>query len=92
MTGLICHGNEPASSAPSVYKDIWAVARAQRELVKIERVLRPVLNYKGGLMIAPGRELSSPEREHFASSDANVWRRLITSAQCAPLSFPSESR
>jgi tRNA-splicing ligase RtcB len=33
--------------APSVYKDIRAVARAQRELVTIGRVLRPVLNYKG---------------------------------------------
>ena len=33
--------------APSAYKDIRAVARAQRELVKVRRVLRPVLNYKG---------------------------------------------
>jgi tRNA-splicing ligase RtcB len=33
--------------APSAYKDITAVARAQRDLVKIIRVLRPVLNYKG---------------------------------------------
>jgi tRNA-splicing ligase RtcB len=33
--------------APSAYKDIRAVARAQRELVKIVRVLRPLLNYKG---------------------------------------------
>ena len=33
--------------APSAYKDIRAVARAQRELVKVVRVLRPVLNYKG---------------------------------------------
>jgi len=33
--------------APSAYKDIGAVARAQRELVKVVRVLRPVLNYKG---------------------------------------------
>jgi tRNA-splicing ligase RtcB (3'-phosphate/5'-hydroxy nucleic acid ligase) len=32
--------------APSAYKDIRAVARAQRELVKIVRVLRPLLNYK----------------------------------------------
>jgi len=32
--------------APSAYKDIRAVARAQRELVKIARVLRPLLNYK----------------------------------------------
>ena len=33
--------------APSAYKDIRAVARAQRELVKIARVLTPLLNYKG---------------------------------------------
>ena len=33
--------------APSAYKDIRAVARAQRDLVKVVRVLRPVLNYKG---------------------------------------------
>lgn len=33
--------------APSAYKDIRAVLRAQRELVKVTRVLRPVLNYKG---------------------------------------------
>lgn len=33
--------------APSVYKDIRAVMRAQRELVRITRELRPVLSYKG---------------------------------------------
>jgi len=33
--------------APSAYKDIRAVLRAQREMVKIIRTLRPVLNYKG---------------------------------------------
>ncbi len=33
--------------APSAYKDIRAVLRAQRELVKVMRALRPVLNYKG---------------------------------------------
>jgi tRNA-splicing ligase RtcB (3'-phosphate/5'-hydroxy nucleic acid ligase) len=33
--------------APSAYKDIRAVARAQHELVRIVRVLQPVLNYKG---------------------------------------------
>jgi tRNA-splicing ligase RtcB len=33
--------------APGAYKDIRAVARAQHELVRIVRVLRPVLNYKG---------------------------------------------
>jgi tRNA-splicing ligase RtcB len=33
--------------APSAYKDIRAVMRAQRDLVKIERELRPVVNYKG---------------------------------------------
>jgi tRNA-splicing ligase RtcB (3'-phosphate/5'-hydroxy nucleic acid ligase) len=34
--------------APSAYKDIRAVLRAQKELVKVIRTLRPVLNYKGG--------------------------------------------
>lgn len=33
--------------APAAYKDIGAVLRAQRELVKVTRTLRPVLNYKG---------------------------------------------
>jgi tRNA-splicing ligase RtcB (3'-phosphate/5'-hydroxy nucleic acid ligase) len=33
--------------APSAYKDIRAVLRAQKEMVKITRTLRPILNYKG---------------------------------------------
>jgi tRNA-splicing ligase RtcB len=33
--------------APSAYKDIRAVLRAQNDLVKVTRTLRPVLNYKG---------------------------------------------
>ena len=33
--------------APTAYKDIRAVLRAQHELVKVIRVLRPLLNYKG---------------------------------------------
>lgn len=33
--------------APSAYKDVHAVMRAQRELTKIERRLRPLLSYKG---------------------------------------------
>jgi tRNA-splicing ligase RtcB len=33
--------------APAAYKDIKIVLRAQRDLVKVTRVLRPVLNYKG---------------------------------------------
>jgi tRNA-splicing ligase RtcB len=41
------HAEPLRDEAPSAYKDIRAVARAQRELVKIVRVLRPVLNYKG---------------------------------------------
>jgi len=32
---------------PSAYKDIRAVLRAQHDLVKVTRTLRPVLNYKG---------------------------------------------
>ena len=33
--------------APAAYKDINAVLRAQRDLVKVTRVFRPVLSYKG---------------------------------------------
>ena len=33
--------------APSAYKDIFAVMRAQRDLTRIVRRLQPVLNYKG---------------------------------------------
>ena len=33
--------------APAAYKDIRAVLKAERELVKVVRTLRPVLNYKG---------------------------------------------
>jgi len=33
--------------APSAYKDIRSVLKAQKELVKVTRSLRPVLNYKG---------------------------------------------
>ena len=33
--------------APSAYKDIRAVLRAQHDLVKVRRALKPLLNYKG---------------------------------------------
>jgi tRNA-splicing ligase RtcB (3'-phosphate/5'-hydroxy nucleic acid ligase) len=33
--------------APAAYKDMRAVLKAQGELVKVIRTLRPVLNYKG---------------------------------------------
>ena len=33
--------------APSAYKDIRAVLKAQHDLVKVRRTLRPLLNYKG---------------------------------------------
>ncbi|MCA9593854.1 MAG: RtcB family protein, partial [Myxococcales bacterium] len=33
--------------APSAYKPITAVMRAQKELTRIETRLRPVLSYKG---------------------------------------------
>lgn len=33
--------------APSAYKDVRAVMRAQQDLVRIDRRLRPVLSYKG---------------------------------------------
>jgi tRNA-splicing ligase RtcB len=34
--------------APAAYKDVRAVLRAQHELVRVTRTLRPVLVYKGG--------------------------------------------
>lgn len=40
------HLSQLRDEAPSAYKDITHVMRAQRELTKIIRVLRPVLNYK----------------------------------------------
>jgi len=39
--------NRLLDEAPSAYKDIRAVLRAQKEMVKVTRTLRPVLNYKG---------------------------------------------
>jgi tRNA-splicing ligase RtcB len=36
-----------ADEAPSAYKDIRAVMRAQRDLVRIVRELKPILSYKG---------------------------------------------
>jgi tRNA-splicing ligase RtcB len=41
------HGRHLREEAPTAYKDVRAVMRAQRELVKVVRVMRPVLNYKG---------------------------------------------
>jgi tRNA-splicing ligase RtcB (3'-phosphate/5'-hydroxy nucleic acid ligase) len=38
---------ELCDEAPSAYKDVHAVMRAQRELTRIERELRPLLSYKG---------------------------------------------
>jgi tRNA-splicing ligase RtcB len=35
------------NEAPSAYKDIRAALRAQRDLVKVIRTLRPVLSYNG---------------------------------------------
>jgi tRNA-splicing ligase RtcB len=39
--------NRLRDEAPAAYKDIRAVLRAQKGLVKVTRTLRPVLNYKG---------------------------------------------
>lgn len=41
------HADRLRDEAPGVYKDIRAVVRAQRDLVKVTRVLRPILSYKG---------------------------------------------
>ena len=40
--------------APSAYKDIRSVLRAQKDLIKIARTLQPMLNYKG-LCVRRGR-------------------------------------
>ncbi len=40
-------GERLRDEAPSAYKDVRAVLRAEAELTRIERVLRPVLSYKG---------------------------------------------
>ena len=39
--------NRLRDEAPAAYKDIRAVLRAQKELVKVTRTLRPILSYKG---------------------------------------------
>jgi tRNA-splicing ligase RtcB (3'-phosphate/5'-hydroxy nucleic acid ligase) len=41
------HARQLCDEAPSAYKDIQAVMRAQRELTRIDRKLRPLLSYKG---------------------------------------------
>ncbi len=41
------HADDLRDEAPSAYKDIRAVLRAQHDMVKVTRTLRPVLNYKG---------------------------------------------
>jgi tRNA-splicing ligase RtcB (3'-phosphate/5'-hydroxy nucleic acid ligase) len=50
MTGVWYDYRQAAhlrEESPSAYKDVRAVMRAQRDLVKITRTLRPILNYKG---------------------------------------------
>jgi len=41
------HADSLRDEAPSAYKDIRAVLRAQHELIRVTRTLRPLLNYKG---------------------------------------------
>ena len=41
------HARRLCDEAPSAYKDVLAVMRAQRELTRIDRQLRPLLSYKG---------------------------------------------
>jgi tRNA-splicing ligase RtcB len=40
-------GDALREEAPAAYKDVRAVMRAQTQLVRIERTLRPVLSFKG---------------------------------------------
>lgn len=42
------HARELRDEAPSAYKNIYAVMRAQRELTRIVREVRPILSFKGG--------------------------------------------
>lgn len=39
--------NAIRDEAPSAYKDIRAVLRAENDLVRVRRSLKPLLNYKG---------------------------------------------
>jgi tRNA-splicing ligase RtcB len=41
------HADKLRDEAPSAYKDIFAVMRAQRELTQIVRQLQPIMSYKG---------------------------------------------
>ena len=41
------HARSLCDEAPSAYKDVRAVMRAQRDLTRIDRQLRPILSYKG---------------------------------------------
>jgi tRNA-splicing ligase RtcB len=41
-------GDSLRDEAPDAYKDITRVMRAQRDLTRITRELRPLLVYKGG--------------------------------------------
>lgn len=50
MAGIwfdIAQSRHLVDEAPSAYKPIAAVMRAQRDLTRVERRLRPILNYKG---------------------------------------------
>ena len=50
MEGIVFaqqHSRRLCAEAPAAYKNIRQVMRAQRDLVRIARCLRPVLNYKG---------------------------------------------
>ena len=48
MCGDLNDADKLRDEAPAAYKDIRAVLRAQQQLVKVTRVLRPVVSYKGG--------------------------------------------
>ncbi len=41
------HASKLRDESPAAYKDIRRVMKAQRELVRVVRELRPVLTYKG---------------------------------------------
>ena len=49
LLGLLDHRRTSSlrEEAPGAYRDVHAVMRGQRELVRIQRELRPLLSYKG---------------------------------------------
>jgi hypothetical protein len=52
--------------APAAYKDIRAVLRAQHELVKVTRVLTPLLSYNPSSTVAAARSALARSKMQFS--------------------------